>query len=529
MKRNIMLLSDQVKTALEKKCVSAIVAEAFINALPFDSDEVAKEASNLARYSSTLVSKMHPETLLSKAAEATINDPKASLFVKNLRDSLSVVIEAATKRIVTECGNSSQSNSEIIEAIKLNDEETDKLVEASKKSGIDAVSNLVKEKVIDVIKDEKNAYETSLKMREEIKEIINEPSESLAEMENENVDAVEAYLDIILKPSDPRSHISFFSKLQDVCMEALTYSTEDQIGEIPYETLTQISLESTLPYFDIKNRTLMEEINRVKIVNSIAQESSELSPEEVAIKKKKIAKTAFICSICIMTFLEAMKTMHLIKPSINEIRNYVDKNTDIKDIEMKSLSRIEGKVNTAIDEVKKTAAMGALGKVDLENNKLALENAKKEIEKLAVLESEIDTKNRIIDRINNTIISLEKTATESLGVDMGYFATRMKEENLASLTRAITSISRKPNVMESVISVRSSDTSKNNPKAVLEMTGVDAAGNNVASHVFMLHCLESFGSTAVEVLRDCAQYVDLGNKPISIYFTDSAYKVPLKD
>lgn len=546
MKRNIALLQEQVRTALEKKCVSAIIAEAFINALPLNPDEVAVEAAQLARYSTKMVDKMYdkiyPKTLFDKANESTRMNPKENLFVKNLRANLSEVIESATKRIVDENAVSIKPNNEIVEAIKLNDKETEKLVEASKKSGIDAVSKLVKDKVIDVIKDEKNAYETSAKMRDEIKEIINEPMNDdsadapidapindQAISDEQSPDAIESYFNIVLNANDPRTHVSFFSKLQDICMEALTYSDEIYI-EVPYETMSRITLESTLPYFDVsKSSTLEDEISRYNLISSIAQES-ECGDEDMLMKKKKIAKTAFICTICIMTFLEAMKTMHFIKPSVAEVRDFVDRKTDVHNIELKSLRPIETKVNAAISDVKKTAALGALGKVDLANKKLALENAKKEIEKLVVTESELDIKTKILNKIDGALKAFSSnTATESVNNGFDHYTTRKKEENLVALEHAISVLSRKPNVKENLILIDSRVKSTDASQIQVEMRGLDSNGKNVASYVFPLNCMEAFGETAVEIIRDAANYINTGSKSTSIYFTDSAYSVPLKD
>ena len=528
MKRNIALLTDQVRSAIEKKCLNAIITEAYINALPFNSEEVASEMANLAKYSSGLVNAMSPETLLDRALENANNDPKYILFVKTLKDNISAVVESATKRVVSECDNSDTPNKEIIEAIKLDDSETAKLVEASKKSGIDAVSKLVKNKVINVIKDEKNAYEESAKIREEIKEVIREtPKNDGISAEQGPDDAIESYLDIILKPSDPRAHVSLFSKLQDVCMESLQYSTEEYNGEIPYKTMSKITMESTLPYFNYSNTSLIEDIERFNVTNSIAQESSECDEEMMAEKKKKIAKTAFICSICILTFLETLKSMHMIKPSVSDIRNFVDKNTNISNMEKRDLKSIDVKLDSAIDDIKKTAAMGSLGAIDLENKKSALECVKSEIMKMAVTESESPLKETMLSKINNALNTVDSPVTESLYNNLGYFENRKHEENISGLEYAIKAVSRKPNVVEKMISIDSTITCKDTDRVNIEVNGLDKDGKIVATSTFPLHCLESFGATAVEILRNCAEYINLENKNVKLNFTDGGYSVNL--
>ena len=155
MKRNVALLTDQVRNKLTGKCVSAIVTEAFINALPFDKSALASEATSLSQYSARVIGKMHPENILDKALEGIAGNKEHHLYVSNLKDSIDAVVESATKRIVAESLTIDVPTPEIIAQVKLNEDETEKLVNASKQSGTDAVANLVKDKMIQVIKDEK--------------------------------------------------------------------------------------------------------------------------------------------------------------------------------------------------------------------------------------------------------------------------------------------------------------------------------------------------------------------------------------
>lgn len=529
MKRNTSLLTEQVRTRLMNKCVTAIVTEAFIKALPFDKEELANESTNIASYAANVIGKMHPETLLDRAMESTKHNQKAHLYVQNLKDAIESVVDIATKRIVHESLTTDNIAPEVVAQTKLNSDETEKMVQASKQSGIDAVAKLVKDKMIDVIKDERNAYEEEVKLRGEIKDVIRQENDELkASIANNKEDeALESYLNLILAPTDARRHISVFSKMQDVCMEAVMHSTEEYIGEIPYQTMEKITLESTFNYFDLSNRSIMEELSAMSIITESATDV-ECNDEMFEKKKKKIAKTAFICSICIMTLLETLKTMHLAKPELSDVKNFVDNNTDIKNITKTNLKNIEDKVTIATNDAKKSVALGAYNTLELAQAKESLEKVKGMLDKMIVTESEMDRKNRIINKINSALEAMSNDNTQQNVTVTGHFVNRLREENMANLDHCVKLISNKPMVQNVVISLRSDIKCAENSKVEVEIRGNDASGACVATHMITIHALPEFGQTVAEVIRECANYCDLGPKAVKMYFTDSGYTVPLK-
>lgn len=524
MKRNMSLLTDQVRSKLTGKCTTAVITEAFINALPFDKTELANESVNLSKYAARVIEKMHPDSILENAIESTINDSKANLYVSNLKNAINSVVEIATQRIVQESACTEETTPEIIANTRLNSDETEKIVAASKQSGTDAVAKLVKEKMINVIKDEKSAYEISTKIREEIKDVIKKERDDLRATLEED-DAIESYLNLVLEPTDARNHISVFSKMQDVCMEAIMHSTEEYSGEIPYATIEKITLESTFPMFDLSNKDLIEDLNSMLIVTESLKECSDA---ELAEKKGKVAKTAFICTICIMTLLETLKTMHLAKPELADIKNFVNDSTTIKNLTKVNLANVEDKVNAVINDSKKSVAMGSYNLVELSQAKESLEQAKGLIEKIDATGAEDVRKTRIINNINSALTTINTTKSSDDKSISGHFTNRLKEENLSSLEHGISLLSKKPIVREIRIYLRSDLKCGDKSKVDVELRGLDSSGGTVAIYNISIHALNEFGETVAEVIRDCANYCDLGAKPVSMYFTDSGYVVPVK-
>lgn len=563
MKRNTALLTDQVRNKLTNKCLTAIVAEAYINALPFDKFEVIMEAVNFAEYVSGVVSKMHPEKMLDEALESTKNNGAANRFVKNLKASIDSIANEAADRIVLECKDTDMTNPEIVDQAKLDKKETEKLVKASKRAGTSAVSKIVKDNMINVIKDEKTAYEEEAKVKEEVKDMIKSqkdellasrseidgPTTSDADMmdsandtgaepdkpvENDDsleVDenAFESYARVVLSPIDVRNHISLFSRLQDICIESSMHSNEVYDGEVPFKTMEKITLESTFDYFDLKQRTMKEELDSLTTIATEA--AGEDCPEGVS--KEEAIKTSFICTICIMTLFEVLKTMHLKKPTVDEVRKIVDSKTDLSKLSNISLKNVEDKVNEIVSSATKSVAMGAFAAAEAQEAKESLANVKNIIAEINVSNDEIQRKARILSKIDTAIEAVDNAAVPK-GPVPGYtqrsaFETRLHEKNRCNLMTAVNRLIAKPMVREVRIEVNSADRCSENANIEVAFIGLDASGMKVNYDYQTLHAVSITGNnveTVAELVKQSAEGCDF-SKPVLIYFVDKGYTVPL--
>ena len=231
-----------------------------------------------------------------------------------------------------------------------------------------------------------------------------------------------------------------------------------------------------------------------------------------------------------MTLLETLKTMHLAKPEMSDVKNFVDAKTDIKDITRVKLNEIEDKVNNVINDSKKSIAMGSLNAVDLEQAKESLTKVKGILEGFNVSDNNIAKKANIIRSITTALEAIDASTAKSVTppTDTGYFISRLKDENIASLGHGIKLIAQKPMVREIVIKLASDLKCSENSNVDIEITGTDGSGSTVATYMITIHALPEFGETVAEVIRECANYCDLGPKVLKMYFTDAGYAVPLK-
>ena len=556
MKRNKMLLTSQVYSTLMGDAVSMVVTEAFLDALPFNNKAIARESDGLGRYCYNVVRKMHPETLIDRAIETTTN-PLRLDFLLNLKEGLSAVVEAATNRIVNSECLSTESTPEILRKAALEEKEINDIMVASKKAGTDAVGEIAKKKLLDTIRDEREAFQRSEKLNREIKDVIKdeaqelrdslneddeievsapeeapvdtESKDSTATDESERMDeSLDSYFRVVLSATDPRKPISFFSRLQDVCMENLLYSNETPKYEIPFTTLEKITLESTLPYFDLSQRSLVDEMKALQISMESAVECENMEPEDRAHKIKKIAKTSMICSICILTLLEVLKTMNLQTPNLDMVKDFVNKNTNIQNASDVDIGRIEKRVDDATDGVRKSVALGALSADETAAAKESLMAVKKILETMTVPTAKEPVRSRMINKVTQAIeCSLQEPERE---IRMDPTSVRIREDNIAALEHAIKLLSRRVDVNSVNICVESDTHMGNDNESItLRATGLDRRGTPATEHFFNFTPAKFLGDNIADALRECAGYCDIkvGHKPISIYFADQGYSVPL--
>ena len=575
MKRNKLLLSNQVYTKLMGDCVTAVVVEAFVDSLPLNEQAVAQENSNLSAYATNVINKMHPETLIDRAIEAT-SDWRQKRYLQNLQKEISAVVETATARIVNDDSLNDYSTPEVVKQAKLEDEEVEKLVKASQHAGINAVSNLVKKKMVDVIKDERDTFEKAEKIHRDIKEVIQNETDDLndslsdddeetkpdiAVMEDGVIDeqpsagelgadeaegsqqdepagkmpeeiqvrsnTLESYMKLILAPTDPRQPVSVFSRLQDICMENILYTGEKYEGEIPYATMEKITLESTFPFFDLEQRSIVDDLKSLQLGLESHMDVPE-SEEERAIKMKKISKTSFICTICILTMLEVLKTMNLMKPDLGMVKDFVNSQPTVQNASSQDIERIERKVDAAADDVKKSVALGSLSAIETAEAKEALTSIRETLSKMKVSPAHEGMKTQILNKLTAAIECALPTKERDVRVDSA--ANRLREENIAGLGHSIKVLSRRPNVNSISICVESNaHMGADNEFQILRAVGFDTAGKEACDHHFRFNTASFMGDSIAEAVQECATLCDLqiGHKPVNLYFIDQGYSVPL--
>ena len=548
MNHNRNILRSQLTNKLKGKCVAYLGTRAFMNALPFDETEVVIQSDNFANYAKVVMESLHPESLLDKAivyAEKAGNSA-AVTYLRDTNMAIESIVKDAVNRIICENATSDSTTPEIVKQAKLDESEMERLVNASKSNGLGQVGDIIKDKVIDTIKTEKAEYERAEKLKDEISEVLN-ASKDDTDLGDLNDDAsLESYYNTALQVTDPRDHISFFSKLQDICMEALLHSETDEDSEINFQVIEKVTLESTFDMFDRSNMSIADKIASMTIVTESigdipCHSGNTMSTDAIkADKAKKLAKIAFICTICITTMLETLKTMHLAKPTMEEVQKFVSGRTDVTKISnlADNVSALEPQIKQNLDEVRKSVALGSMTEYELSEVRENLTNLKSSIEKIPTENADIKTKNKKTEYLTkvteaihmvNSKISAMEDAANALNEPLSGELSRRKEENIVALEKISKSMCRKPAVESIVIRLDGSmkSTDKLNTVA-LEAHGLNHNNEVIDHQTFNLHLLDRFGVNAADIVQESAKLAALGNRPMYLYFTDTQYSVPVE-
>ena len=548
MNHNRNILRSQLTNKLKGKCVSYLGTRAFMNALPFDETEVVIQSDNFANYAKVVMESLHPESLLDKAivyAEKAGNSA-AVTYLRDTNMAIESIVKDAVNRIICENATNDSTTPEIVKQAKLDESEMERLVNASKSNGLGQVGDIIKDKVIDTIKTEKAEYERAEKLKDEISEVLN-ASKDDTNLGDLNDDAsLESYYSTTLQVTDPRDHISFFSKLQDICMEALLHSETDEDSEINFQVIEKVTLESTFDMFDRSNMSIADKIASMTIVTESigdipCHSGNAMSTDAIkADKAKKLAKIAFICTICITTMLETLKTMHLAKPTMEEVQKFVSGRTDVTKISnlADNVSALEPQIKQNLDEVRKSVALGSMTEYELSEVRENLTNLKSSIEKIPTENADIKTKNKKTEYLTkvteaihmvNSKISAMEDAANALNEPLSGELSRRKEENIVALEKISKSMCRKPAVESIVIRLDGSMKSTDKLNTItLEAHGLNHSNEVIDHQTFNLHLLDRFGVNAADIVQESAKLAALGNRPMYLYFTDTQYSVPVE-
>ena len=517
---NPTILSERVHDKLETACLTAIVTETFMNALPFTTKEVIADSKKYTAYVNTVMESLHCEDMLDRAMKSHKDNPNAMNLLTSIREAVDSAVMPATERIVTEAmKDKSCGIGDVVDKSAFTDAEKKSLMNKRGEIGIDTISNIIKKKVVNTIKDEKAAYDASLKLKADIKD-------NLKETLGESAPSLDSYMDLVLQKSDPRDHISFFSRLQDTCMESLLKmeSKEDLQNEdnISLECLVNTTINSTLRSFDKSVLTLDNSLN----ILSKAVESMDETPEDADARKDVCAHKCLIMSIIITTIMETLKTMNLWTPSLDELKEFIDSpsayNTPAKDL--------GDKIHAELMNTKKMLANPTVNKDGLSAALGAFNQMKAKIS--GISEEILPNKEDLMKEITEATTLIEGAiAEESTGSDddgMDYYTTRARESNVAEFDRVARVMFRNPNTKKvQIICESEGPMVKNNSITIQGLSELGSITDKITACITMTPAFKSL----IDELKTCCKFSKMGDyaNQTEIYFPDKCRAMPLAD
>ncbi len=522
-----MINKNLLRTGLINKftnqLMESVVTEAFVRGLPFNKEDMTHELDSYRNYVGSVLESLGGGYIL---LENAVKNSKPGYIHDLAIDIVSTAIEAADRVVkesseVTDPENSMYS---IIDESEFTAEELSRFKKKGSNISIKDVGKVINKKVIDTIKLEKNEYEDSEDLKEKLsaalddatdkedseknagdepstaddstlsEDDLNDPdlgdddSKDSEPIENEK-SGLESLYRTNLTPFDVVKPISLFSKLQDLCLESVL-CTNEVYSSLPFETLTKITMESTLSDFSPKSRTIEEELESLKLASE-SYRDSDLSNDSF---KSKI-DTAMSCAICIETILETLNTLRLYKPSLESVRDFVDKHITYTSATESDLNAIKNKLTG----ISKSMLADAADNDSIEDLRNVYTHIESIVESVEELPPEYDSiKNDVHAAFESTAKYIYDKCVDLNNhydaVTESIYDIKNREANISEFDKIARTYGKHPNVSEIRIVF---DSASENVGAV-SIDAYGRNGNRLDSTIAVMHGHESY-----KTFKDC--------------------------
>lgn len=175
--RDTSMLEQRVIENMRNRCFDTIVCEAFLGAVPINAEDLTPDLKrDILGYATECLQDAGEYAILERAL-ANTSRQKNPLGYAYLKEIQSVCMEAATmvgQRVAEEFKDCTDSKA-IEEAAKkasMTPQEYSKFSKGASKAADEKLSEMIKKKVLDTVKNEKEAYQRDADLEAEIKEAI---------------------------------------------------------------------------------------------------------------------------------------------------------------------------------------------------------------------------------------------------------------------------------------------------------------------------------------------------------------------
>lgn len=372
------IAEQKVRDAFINTCIT----RAFVSAAPIKASDRTKELDNaLARYAMECLTDMGGGyVLLSKALESTSRqkDPMGYAYLTQMK---SLAMEAATTvadRIVEDHKNDPNLDevAKATERIAFTPEETEKLNGGVAKIASDTLANTIQNKVLDTIREEKEAYRKDAELEAEIKDALKEmdptqdtsgsddtgvtppettpdPNNTAELAENVSQEATEsarydAYLRAVAGPNYVAQHQTIFSRLHEMAMECQLHTSEKTPWGIPFKTMSMVTRRNTFPIFQgFKRNSFLGAMESIVCLGNESMGTPDAPGGESNNEADMHQRTLLTASL-IYTFFETLNTMHLYCPGLEEVKNFVERTIPVSNMVEKDRETFRTELNGVI-------------------------------------------------------------------------------------------------------------------------------------------------------------------------------------
>ena len=218
--------------------------------------------------------------------------------------------------------NPEEDFNEALAATNFTEEEFQNFEANADKLELEDVGKIVNEKVIATIKSEQEAYDTEQALDNQIKDLVAETAETPEDLEK----GVESFYTIALDNNNPRHHVSLFSKLCEVGIEAMITLHPDEVEcDVCPKTLNDVTFLFGLESYR-RGLDAVEALTRlVNMDESMLDENTLHQAAVEGLQNGNVAKTAFGVTATAYTLMETLNTMNIHNVTATEVESFINK------------------------------------------------------------------------------------------------------------------------------------------------------------------------------------------------------------
>ncbi len=215
------------------------------------------------------------------------------------------------------------------------------------------ISDIVNDKIVNAISEERENYHAMDESNARLKEAI------LKDDAVADENAAEAVMESMLAYHTDKcsEYTSLFSKLQVAAVESLTLMPNVDFNNIDADILTNITVNSTFEEFHgrASEASLSELIDKaismqIAMEGAGCDECEECGGEECDDKSEKFVALGTAFATIIYTFLETLNTLGLVKADTQCVKGIVEKDTTVTKSIKDMSNEIDGKVAVAMEQ-----------------------------------------------------------------------------------------------------------------------------------------------------------------------------------
>lgn len=271
---------------------------------------------------------------------------------------------------------------------KISEKELGKLKSAADKVDLDDISQIISDKVTNVIQAEKVQRYKLNEEKERIKQAIIDDSSNAIEDENAAESAMDTMLNVPLSRLDTGVYTTLFSTIQRRAIESTMIYENGNVSVA--DMLTELTVNNTMDCFHPVNKTFYDATSRAIEMSVITEDCDEEHME-------KVINSATTFATIVYTMLEMLHTMNLNTCTPKDVKAVVTKNAG-KVAPTNDVCNAINKNATAAIEDKKKFIMACAKK----NDTIGLENA---ISDIKVIKGRlIQAKENVGLKINDSIM-----------------------------------------------------------------------------------------------------------------------------